>query len=675
MSVPKLDVSQAKLDKLAGDLEKLEVTHHVKVGDTNPAIPVFQRQGYLEKLGHSRKKWFSRFFVLRDSFLLSYNLQKSDFTVEPRACVHLGNSKIQALSHGEKEFCFFITTLEKDQFLFAASSEEERHAWMKDLEVARTITHANMVKLAVENQCLAEEKGVAGLVRDKSVSALSLFSNSEYIKNTPLTGGAEGWLRTLGFNPDYSKQGATFWSRKSQLKKSYFILRDSHLLMFHGGDVLTKPRGVMYLVGSVTESLDEEEGLFRLVTRSDACGDFIEMVSSSDKQRQRWVQALKVASRVTYPDFKLLLKEHELFAAITMTPRAAPPARPNHPSVRIAAAPQPLLAENVDLQGQQLDPGAHQPYDETGNPLIRNPDGKLVNSDGVLVPPKTARYNAHNQQLDPFNRPLPPGAVPMFSPEGQPIGVGPDGQHYLADGTVVDKNEKHYDVDGNALELEIVQAASQIAADVNVAIKVRARLKADGAAEEAVDALGRTFRATHDAKSGLLVNADGEKVPLKSARKVESSTGQLVDYDPAKEAAAAAQSGSMKLTIVVDEEGDERELGDAEVTATTTLKELRHQINEEVSLDFPDFVFIIQQIAVALHEEGELLAHKYAPRVLIRGKELKVVEQPRPKFNNKLEALYVYETQKKKEKEEFEDIMAKIRQGKFLKHVKPTAGE
>jgi hypothetical protein len=666
--VPKLNVSQAKLDKLAADLEKLEVAPVVKVGDGTTAVPMFQRQGYLEKLGHTRRKWFKRFFVLRDSFLLSYNLQKSDYTVEPRSCVHLGNSKIQLLSHEGKDHCFFVTTMEKDQFLFAASSEEERAAWIKDIEVARTITHANMVKLAVENQCLAEEKGVADVTRDKSTSDLSLFSNPEYIKNTPLTGGAEGWLRTFGFNPDASKTAGTFMSRKSQLVKCYFILRDSHLLMFHGGDILTKPRGVMYLVGTATEANEVEEGMFRFMCKSSQCGDMIELVATSEKQRSRWIQALKIGSRVTYPDFKLLLKEHELLAALTMTPRAAPPSRPNAPAEAAALPPSPLLAEDVDLQGQQLDPGTHQPYDERGHALFRSPEGKLVNADGVALASKTPRFTATGQQLDPFNRALPPGAVPMFAADGTPIGVGPDGKHYLPDGTEIGNADAHFDAEGNQLGQDIVDRAGAIAGDISKAIKVRARLAGDGVAAETVDALGRTFRESKDAKSGTLVNADGDKVSVKSARRVETSTGQLVEYDPV----LPSTPEKVVLTIFVDEEGDEREIGEVEISYSTTLRELRHLINHEVETQLPDFVFLINNIALMRYEENSRLAEACAPRITIRGKELKTIDQPK-KFMKKTEELATYEEQKKKERSEFEEIMAKVRQGQFLKTAKPTA--
>jgi len=305
-AIPQINISQAKMDALARDLQKLEMDSTTVVGG-GQLVPAFQRQGYLEKMGHTRTKWFRRFFVLRDSFLLSYNLQKSDYTVEPRTCINLSSSQFQLLPEADKLEVFSITTMERDQFFLGAQSSSERDAWIKDMEVARTITHANMVKLAVENQCLAEEKGLGGVTRDNSTSALSIFCNNEYIRNTPLTGGAEGWLRTLGFNPDFQAAG------KKKLKKCYFMLRDSHLLMFNSGDILTKPRGVMYLLGTqVTISNEGSDGAFEFEVRSLQCGDVIGLTAPSLKVRNRWVQALRIGGRCSFPDFQMLIKQHGL---------------------------------------------------------------------------------------------------------------------------------------------------------------------------------------------------------------------------------------------------------------------------------------------------------------------------------------------------------------------------
>jgi len=668
-SVPKLKVPQTKLEKLADDLRKLELQTTIVNAANKVAVPAFQRQGYLEKLGHTRLKWFKRFFVLRDSFLLSYNLQKSDYTVEPRAAVHLGNATIQLLEHAGKEFCFLITTIQQDRFLFAAETEQDRRAWVYDLEQARKITHANMIKLAVENKCLAEEKGAVGVVLDNSTSALNIFSNEQYIQNTPITGGAEGWLRTLGFNPDDAKKAAAAADNKL-VQKLYFILRDSHLLMFQGGDMLTKPRGVMFMLASRIEVLtaQDAEGEFPFRVLSPQFGDEIILVAGSNKMRKRWTEALRVGSRVTYPDFKLLLKEHELLASVTMTPRAAPPAVANQPAAAAdAPTAAPMLFEDFDFQGNQLDPGTQQAFDQKGMPIVRNPEGKLTTSEGESVAPTTPRFNTSGQQLDPFNRPLPPGAVPMFTAEGAPIGVGPDMKHYLPDGTVVDESAAHFDAEGRQLPQEIVQAANAVATDLNVAIKVRNMLKGEGAREETVDVLGRTFRDSNSNDQGNLINADGDVVTLKSARKVETASGQLVDYTPQAEPAADQPREGELHVKTTDDKGDEHELGVVTVDSHTTLKDVRRMITSEIRVTFDDFVFLINFIPLLKYEENGRLAMSLLPEVFIRGNELKKVE---PKlFTAKVSSLMEYEKEKKKEAEEFSDVLARIRQGKFLRNA------
>jgi len=655
-----LKLDMTKLDKLTEDLKKLEAPKVVKQGkDGENAVPMFQAKGHLEKLGHKRSQWYKRFFVLRDSFLLSYNLNKSDFTVEPNKCVHLVKCKIETLAVGERPFCFAITTADNDRFLFAASTEKELNTWKKDIEIARIISHKNMVKLAVENQCLAEAKGLTEVVKTFSSSALTIFSNQEYIKKTPVTGGAEGWLQTTGFCVP---------NGKGKLKKCYFILKDSHLLMFHGGDVLKKPRGCMYLVGTTTKEVPgDEEGKFRFLCSSAHCADFIELIANSEAQRQRWIAALKVAARVTYGDFKLLLKEHELLTAYS--PDASSPLPPPEQATsEDEPIPHDVKLEDHGIQGDELEPATAQPYDADGNPILRNPDGKLVDATGKEVTVKDDRFNAHGDQLDPFNRPLPKGAVPMFTPEGQPIGVGPDGKHYLPDGTEVAKEEPHFDKEGNQLSQETVDAADAIAPKVEVAIKVRTRMKGEGAGAEEVDVLGRTFRPNKDNKNAdVMVNADGVEVPIKTARRVVNVQGVLVAQE--EKPTVEIQTGRL-LIKAEDEHGDSREIGAVEIESATTLADVRNIIDKEVRADFPDFVFLVNLVAITKTEEIDLLAMSCLPELVIRGVELKKLEEARPMFSKKVNDLSSYEEQKKKEATEFSDIMEKVRQGNFLRKVR-----
>jgi len=655
----KLDMS--KLDKLTEDLKKLEAPKVVKHGkDGENAVPMFQAKGHLEKLGHKNKQWYKRFFVLRDCFLLSYNLTKSDFTVEPNKCIHLVKCKIETMAIGDHPFCFALTTAENDRFVFSATTEKELNTWRKDIEIARIISHKNMVKLAVENQCLAEAKGLTELVKSYSSSALTIFSNPEYIKKTPVTGGAEGWLQTTGFCVP---------AGKGKLKKSYFILKDSHLLMFHGGDVLKKPRGCMYLVGTTAKEVPgDEEGKFRFLCSSAHCADFIELVANSEAQRQRWMAALKVGARVTYGDFKLLLKEHELLTAYHPDARTALPLPGDINSPEDEPIEHQVKLDDHGIQGDELEPGTAQPYDAEGNPLLRNPDGKLVDSSGNEVSAKDERFDSQGAQLDPFNRPLPQGAVPMFTSDGQPIGVGPDGKHYLPDGTEITKSDPHFNKDGGELASEAVTAADAIAPAVEVAIKVRARMKGEGAGIEEVDVLGRTFRPK-TARGDVVINADGVEVPIKTARRAVNPLGQLVATEEVTRPASEVQTGRL-LIKAEDEEGESKEIGAVEIDDTTTLSDVRGLIDKEVNVDFPEFVFLVNLIAVTRSEEINYLAMACLPEVHIRGGELKKVDQSKLSFSKKSNEFSSYEDQKKREAEDFKDIMERVRQGNFLRKVR-----
>jgi hypothetical protein len=429
----------------------------------------------------------------------------------------------------------------------------------------------------------------------------------------------------------------------------------------------------MFLLGTVIEvnPASDAEGEYTFKVRSYQCGDEIELTCSSNRVRQRWMDALKVAARVTYPDFRLLLKEHEILASLTLTPRAAPPPKPNAPSVE-SLPPVPMLHEDFDLQGEQLDPGTEQAYDANGLPLLRNPDGKLVSSvNEEVFQPTTPRFNAAGQQLDPFNRPLPPGAVPMFTADRKPIGVGPDGQHYLPDGTVVSQKESHFDAEGKTLDSATVEAANAIAPSINVALQVRTMLKGGQDKEEAVDVLGRTFRGLNDQKSvesGKLINADGEEVPLVSARKVQNQSGQLVQYEPTKPA-AAAQSSALRI-VATDDQGDEKLMAEVEIDSRTTLRDVRNLIQTDVQAQFPDFIFLLHGVPLLKYEETSKFASGCFPEVTIRGNELKAVKQV--PVTKKVAELAHYEEKKKQEQEEFNDVLAKVRQGRFLRSTKAS---
>eukprot|EP00298_Acanthocystis_sp_HF-20_P029500 c8392_g1_i1.p1 GENE.c8392_g1_i1~~c8392_g1_i1.p1 ORF type:complete len:716 (+),score=338.71 c8392_g1_i1:55-2148(+) len=693
MEVPKLDVSAAVLDRYAADLEKIKLDPATKNLANNASIPTFQRQGYMMKLGHTRKKWFKRFFVLRDSFLLSYNLDKSDLTVEPASAIHLGGCKVQEIAHGDKPYCIYIVTTEKDEFVFGLEADLDRKNWLKDFQISRTITHANMVKLSVENKCLAEEKGVAEVTKTLSASALSIFSNEQYVRKTPLIGGMEGWLFTPGFNQLHGKGGLF---NKAKWTKYYFVLRDSHLLMFKSGDSFTKPRGCMYLIGTETEDLEvEDKTMFGFVCRSVLCGDLVELAAPSEKARARWVDALRIGARVTYRDFKLLLKEHELLAKVGVGATesdftAAAEASSNEESSNLLAPAS--LGDDVDVQGQQLDPGVLQAYTKEGNPILRDPEGNLIDPmNGEVIAPTAERYAETGELLDAFNRPLPVGAVPMFTQSGVPIGVGPDGLHYLPDGTIIEKNVPHFDAQGRELPQNVVDAADSIADVIKVAIQVRSHLKGEGSSAEAVDVLGRTFRDLKEDAQGMVTNRDGQKVSVSTARVLDTqstATNKMVDYKTFRQQNVQThrQQGTVpveerkaKITVRMEEdEGNFHEVGTIEVEGTATLTDVRSLIQKEGICE-KEFVFLINSLPLMNFEESTKLVLALEGDVVIRPrKELTTTVKnyvPKNFSHDKWDEMTLYEEKKRREREEMERIMRRIREGTYLKpNVEPVAG-
>eukprot|EP00299_Pterocystis_sp_00344_P019252 c9571_g1_i1.p1 GENE.c9571_g1_i1~~c9571_g1_i1.p1 ORF type:complete len:706 (-),score=223.93 c9571_g1_i1:44-2119(-) len=681
----KLTLSLEKLDKLADDVAKLDMPRVVKAGDK--IVPSFQKEGYLEEANKKTLTWVRRFFVLRDSCLLSYDSEDIDKIVEPQTSVCLGKCKVQLLESIDdlnklvgglidcagKEHCIHVTTRpDKEHVLLCASTAEERESWVEAIRFARTVTHANMVKLSVENRVLAEEKGAAEVALAHSTTALSIFSNKEYIQKTPIAGGAEGWLKTVGFKKvsehDAKKtklsnmlDGLFGPSELKKLKKRYCILRDSHLMLYDAGDALLKPRGVLYLVGTTVEPLDDDEtGTFRFRCSSPECGDYIDFVASTEKRRTKWMFALKIGSRVTYPDFRMLMEEHSLLSNALMTPRAGAPPAPYQPA-GIEGPQQPQM-EDIDLQDAQLDPGTEQPFDVNGAPLIRNPNGKFVDINGIEITPSTPRFSSTGVQLDNFNRPIPPGAVPMFNEAGAPIGVGPDGGHYLADGTEIPKDAPHYDVSGAMLDAGTVQAADAVVQHLNVALKVHSFLTPRR--NDAVDVLGRTFRESTSNNNGF-VNADGDFVPLASARRYDLDAGMVTFEQPAPATQATI------LTIVIDNDDDAEhtiEVGSVEVDSNTTLRDVRLLIKNDVEQHYPDFLFLIDMTPLLKYEEANYLAIDQVPSVHIRGKELNK-SNTKIGFTKKVSEMIASEEQKKQEQREFEDVLARIRTGKFLKPV------
>eukprot|EP00300_Choanocystis_sp_HF-7_P005585 c14160_g1_i1.p1 GENE.c14160_g1_i1~~c14160_g1_i1.p1 ORF type:complete len:311 (+),score=90.37 c14160_g1_i1:554-1486(+) len=298
---------------------------------------------------------------------------------------------------------------------------------------------------------------------------------------------------------------------------------------------------------------------------------------------------------------------------------------------------------------------------------------------GEVVAPTQPRFDETGQQLDPFNRPLPEGALPMFTPDQVPIGVGPDGNHYLPDGSLIPKSNPHFDADGNQLPQEIVDRAAAIAPRVNIAIKVRAHLKGEGESEEAVDALGRTFRQLNEDHNGMIINADGDKVPMHTARILDHEEKTLVDYKTFREKKSQTHrdQGIVPIeerqgVITVKQETEDGKAEDVcvlEVEKGSTLKDLRLAILSE--LPNTDFVFLVDLLPLMKYEEGNRLTLSLGEEIMIRprrGVHAPPANPTKP-FVKKIVALQSYEAQKEQEKAQFQDVLKKIQAGLYLKPV------
>lgn len=593
-----------------------------------------------------------------------------------------------------KNFCMLITTRpDKEQILLCAPDEASRTRWINAVRIGRTVTHANMVKLAVENRVLADD--LNSPPPKSPLSSLAIFSNRDYIQKTPIAGGAEGWLRTAGFRksdaPGKAKRKGSIRNLASgmfaggkdgdlnKLKKRYCILRDSHLLIYEAGDALVNPRGIMSLVGSKVEMLPDEDtdkNGFKFRCISLDSGDFIDFTASSDRRRRKWAFALKIGAHVTFTDFKMLMSEHNRLARLLQPEATAPvsvadaPEEVNNEAVmtpeevavaaEAAAATEEMLDED-DESEQQLDAGEVQAYDQEGNVVVRNPDGTLLaakDGDMVAMSINEARFSVTGVELDAFNRPLPQGAVAMFTKDGQAIGVGPDKKHYLADGTEVAPDAAHFDRDGAAVPDAVVAAGEKVAEKVVFDLKVKAAMARD-IGDTATDALGRTLR--EKSADGKLLNKEGVEIVPASARLVKAESGQVVNYEDKPPEVQLATLG-----ILVDDGEDEgKRVGEVEVDRNMTLADVRNAIKSSVDVNFADFVFITDMSPLLKYEEKGLSAQSCLPEITIRGRELKAISS-KP-FSKKVAELHEQHASKEAEKSEFEQMMQRVRAGKFLK--------
>jgi hypothetical protein len=299
-------------------------------------------------------------------------------------------------------------------------------------------------------------------------------------------------------------------------------------------------------------------------------------------------------------------------------------------------------------------------------PLIPNPKGQLINpATQAVVPPSEPRYSSSGEQLDAFNRPLPPGAVPMFTETGMPIGVGPDGNHYTINGQVVDRFAPHYDAAGKKLAQDVVNAADLISTTINVAIRMRAKLKGENSAPEAVDPLGRALRADAD---GKITTTDGHEV-AHGVHRVEIG-GQLLTYEEAKKKenveVAPKQAEHASLVINMENDSGEYEIGTVEIDSSTTLVQVRVNIQKQLNVD--NFVFLVDGVPLTKFEERSRYANALLPSVIIRGQEMRT-DAGGKKFTTKVAHIQTKQEIAIQEEAEFLAVLNKVRNKSFLNPV------
>merc|ERR1712048_866621 len=127
-------------------------------------------------------------------------------------------------------------------------------------------------------------------------------------------------------------------------------------------------------------------------------------------------------------------------------------------------------------------------------------------------------------------------------------------------------------------------------------------------------------------------------------------------------------AGSNKTTLVVkmEDQGEAQVLGEVEVDANTTVADVRRLITSELEPVGP-FVFLQNYIELLKYEERDKLAAMFDGEILIRGKELAPIKAT---FTKKTSKMMKYEQERQAEKNEFDEIFARVRQGKFLRSAK-----
>jgi len=128
-----------------------------------------------------------------------------------------------------------------------------------------------------------------------------------------------------------------------------------------------------------------------------------------------------------------------------------------------------------------------------------------------------------------------------------------------------------------------------------------------------------------------------------------------------------------------EEDGNLQELGTLQVEGTATLHDLRALIRQE-GLFEKEFVFLIESLPLMSFEETSKLVLALEGDVVIRPRKEIVTNAknyvPKNFGTDKWDEMKIYEEKKRKEKQDFETIMKRIREGTYLKPgVEPISGQ
>jgi len=128
-------------------------------------------------------------------------------------------------------------------------------------------------------------------------------------------------------------------------------------------------------------------------------------------------------------------------------------------------------------------------------------------------------------------------------------------------------------------------------------------------------------------------------------------------------------SGPQQTTITVKMENNkgEVELGSVEIDSATTLDHIRTNIKTELNV-VQNFVFLIDGVPLTRNEERTRYASLLGSEVTIRGQEMKA-EAPEKKFTAKIANLKAKEEQAIQSQNEFLDVLNKVKNKKFLNPV------